>query len=107
MTTRITPMLWFDNQAEEAARFYTSIFKNSKLGNIARYGENMPGRAGSVMVVEFVLDGQAFTALNGGPQFQFTEAISLVVKCQGQQEVDYYWDKLTAGGGAPVHCGWL
>jgi len=105
--TRITPMLWFDNQAEEAARFYTSIFKNSKLGNIARYGENMPGRAGSVMVVEFVLDGQAFTALNGGPQFKFTEAISLVVNCQGQQEVDYYWEQLTAGGGAPVQCGWL
>ena len=105
--TRITPMLWFDNQAEEAASFYISIFKNSKIGNIARYGENMPGPAGSVMVVAFVLDGQAFTALNGGPQFKFTEAISLVVDCKGQQEVDYYWDKLTAGGGAPVQCGWL
>ena len=107
MTTRITPMLWFDNQAEEAANFYISIFKNSKITNTARYGENMPGPAGSVMVVEFELDGQQFTALNGGPQFKFSEAISFVVDCNGQQEVDYYWDKLIAGGGAPQQCGWL
>ncbi len=107
MTTRITPMLWFDNQAEEAANFYVSIFKNSRITNTARYGENMPGPAGSVMVVAFELDGQPFTALNGGPQFKFSEAISFVVDCNGQQELDYYWDKLIAGGGAPQQCGWL
>ena len=107
MTTRITPMLWFDSQAEEAANFYVSIFKNSRITNTARYGENMPGPAGSVMVVAFELDGQPFTALNGGPQFKFSEAISFVVDCNGQQELDYYWDKLIAGGGAPQQCGWL
>jgi predicted 3-demethylubiquinone-9 3-methyltransferase (glyoxalase superfamily) len=105
--TRITPMLWFDHQAEEAAQFYTSIFKNSKIGTISRYGDSGPGPKGSVMVIEFELDGQPFTGLNGGPMFKFTEAISLVVNCEGQSEVDYYWDKLTAGGGAPVQCGWL
>jgi len=105
--TRITPMLWFDHQAEEAAKFYTSVFKNSQITNVARYGDNMPGAAGSVMVVEFELDGQRFTALNGGPHFKFSEAISLVVNCSGQQEVDYYWDALIAGGGAPAQCGWL
>jgi predicted 3-demethylubiquinone-9 3-methyltransferase (glyoxalase superfamily) len=105
--TRITPMLWFDHQAEEAAQFYTSIFKNSKIGTVSRYGDSGPGPKGSVMVIEFELDGQPFTGLNGGPMFKFTEAISLVVNCEGQSEVDYYWDKLTAGGGAPVQCGWL
>jgi predicted 3-demethylubiquinone-9 3-methyltransferase (glyoxalase superfamily) len=105
--TRITPMLWFDTQAEEAAKFYTSIFPNSKIGHVARYGDSGPGAKGSVMVVEFELDGQAFTGLNGGPRFPFTEAISLVVNCSGQKEVDYYWDKLTADGGKPVQCGWL
>ena len=104
---RITPMLWFENQAEEAANFYASIFKNSKVTGISRYGDTGPGPKGSVMVVEFELDGQKFTALNGGPQFKFTEAISLVVNCESQEEVDYYWDKLSGDGGQEVVCGWL
>jgi predicted 3-demethylubiquinone-9 3-methyltransferase (glyoxalase superfamily) len=104
---KITPMLWFDNQAEEAAKFYVSVFKNSKMGSVSRYGEDMPGRKGSVMTVSFEIEGQPFTALNGGPQFKFTEAISLVVNCETQKEIDYYWDKLTAGGGKEVECGWL
>jgi predicted 3-demethylubiquinone-9 3-methyltransferase (glyoxalase superfamily) len=103
---RITPMLWFDHQAEEAARFYASIFPNSKIGAVSRYGESGPGLKGSVMVVAFELDGRPFTALNGGPMFKFTEAISLVVNCADQQEIDRYWDRLTEGG-APVQCGWL
>jgi predicted 3-demethylubiquinone-9 3-methyltransferase (glyoxalase superfamily) len=102
----ITPFLWFDSQAEEAAAFYTSIFPNSKIGKVARYGEAAPRPAGSVMTVEFQLDGQTFVALNGGPIFKFTEAISFVVKCETQQEVDHYWEKLSAGG-AEVQCGWL
>jgi predicted 3-demethylubiquinone-9 3-methyltransferase (glyoxalase superfamily) len=104
---RITPMLWFDKDAEEAAKFYTSIFPNSRITDITRYTEVGPGPAGSVMVVAFELDGQPFTGLNGGPLFPFTEAISLVVNCDGQKEVDYYWDKLTGSGGKPVQCGWL
>jgi predicted 3-demethylubiquinone-9 3-methyltransferase (glyoxalase superfamily) len=104
---KVTPMLWFDTEAEEAAKFYVSVFKNSKMGSISRYGEGMPGRKGSVMTVSFEIEGQAFTALNGGPQFKFTEAISLVVNCETQTEIDYYWDKLTAGGGKEVECGWL
>jgi predicted 3-demethylubiquinone-9 3-methyltransferase (glyoxalase superfamily) len=107
---RITPFLWFDHQAEEAAKFYVSIFKNSKIGRIARYNEAGAKAAerpvGSVMTVEFKLDGQEFVALNGGPIFQFTEAISLVVNCKTQSEVDYYWKKLSAGG-KEVQCGWL
>jgi predicted 3-demethylubiquinone-9 3-methyltransferase (glyoxalase superfamily) len=107
---KITPFLWFDDQAEGAVKFYTSIFKNSKIGKIARYdeaGEKVAGRpAGSVMTVEFELEGQDFIALNGGPQFKFTEAISFVVNCETQAEVDYYWEKLTAGG-EEVQCGWL
>ena len=106
MTTRITPMLWFDNQAEEAAKFYTSIFRNSKIKDISRYGDIGPGPKGTVMVVSFEIDGQPFTALNGGPQFKFTEAVSFVVNCEGQEEVDYYWDRLVEGG-APQQCGWL
>ena len=106
MTTRITPMLWFDNQAEEAAEFYTSIFRNSKIKDISRYGDIGPGPKGTVMVVSFEIDGQPFTALNGGPQFKFTEAVSFVVNCEGQEEVDYYWDRLVEGG-APQQCGWL
>jgi predicted 3-demethylubiquinone-9 3-methyltransferase (glyoxalase superfamily) len=102
----ITPFLWFDNQAEEAAKFYTSIFKNSRIKQVTRYPEGTPGPAGSVMVVSFELNGQEFTALNGGPMFQFTEAISLVVKCEDQKEIDYYWEKLTEGG-KEVQCGWL
>lgn len=103
---KITPFLWFDQQAEEAANFYTSIFPNSKLGKIARYGEAGPGPAGSAMTVEFQLDGQSFVALNGGPHFKFTEAISFFVNCRTQDEVDFYWEKLSAGG-VPVQCGWL
>jgi predicted 3-demethylubiquinone-9 3-methyltransferase (glyoxalase superfamily) len=107
---RITPFLWFNNQAEEAAKFYTSIFKNSRIKNIARYdkaGEKVSGRrAGSVMTVEFQLEGQDFVALNGGPQFKFTEAISFVVNCTTQAEVDKFWNKLSAGG-KKVQCGWL
>ena len=104
---RITPMLWYDNQAEEAANYYASIFKNSKVTNVARYGDAGPGPKGSVMVAEFELDGQKFTALNGGPRFKFTEAISLVVNCENQEEVDYYWEKLSGDGGQEVVCGWL
>jgi len=103
---KITPFLWFDTQAEGAAAFYTSIFPNSKIVKVARYGEGAPRPAGSVMTVQFQLDGQPFVALNGGPQFKFTEAISFVVNCQTQEEVDFYWEKLTAGG-AEVACGWL
>jgi predicted 3-demethylubiquinone-9 3-methyltransferase (glyoxalase superfamily) len=107
---KITPFLWFNDNAEEAVKFYTSIFKNSKIGKIARYdeaGEKVAGRpAGSVMTVEFQLEGQDFIALNGGPQFKFTEAISFVVNCKTQTEVDYFWEKLSAGG-KEVQCGWL
>jgi len=102
----ITPFLWFDNQAEEAANFYVSIFKNSKMGTVRRYGEAGPGPKGSVMTVTFELDGQQFMALNGGPQFKFTPAISLFVKCETQEEVDALWEKLSAGG-EKQRCGWL
>jgi predicted 3-demethylubiquinone-9 3-methyltransferase (glyoxalase superfamily) len=104
---KISPMLWFDGQAEEAAKFYVSVFKNSKIKTITHYGDEPPGRKGQVMTVDFVLDGQEFTALNGGPQFKFTEAISLVINCETQEEIDYYWEKLTADGGEEVQCGWL
>jgi predicted 3-demethylubiquinone-9 3-methyltransferase (glyoxalase superfamily) len=103
---KITPFLWFDNQAEEAANFYVSVFKDSKILSLTRVGDAGPGPKGSVLTVEFELEGQTFTALNGGPQFKFTEAISLVVNCTSQEEVDYYWEKLTDGG-AEVQCGWL
>lgn len=103
---KVTPFLWFDNQAEEAANYYVSIFPNSKVGAISRYGESGPGPKGTVMVAEFQLDGQEFTALNGGPQFKFTEAISFVVNCETQEEVDYYWEKLLQGG-KEQQCGWL
>lgn len=107
---RITPFLWFDGQAEEAVKFYTSIFKDSKIGKITRYdkaGEKASGRpAGSVMTVEFQLEGQDFVALNGGPHFKFTEAISFVVNCKTQAEVDRFWKQLSAGG-QEVQCGWL
>ena len=104
---KITPFLWFDSQAEEAANFYVSIFKNSKVGTISRYGDSGPRPKGSVMTVAFELDGENFTALNGGPIFKFTEAISLVVNCESQEEIDYFWEKLTADGGQEVECGWL
>ena len=107
----ITPFLWFDNQAEEAAKFYASVFKNSKVGRILRYDEmsaKAAGRpAGSVLTVEFEIEGQKFTALNGGPQFKFNESVSFVVNCKTQEEVDYFWEKLTAGGGQESECGWL
>jgi len=107
---KIIPFLWFNHEAEPAARFYTSIFKHSRMGKIARYGqeaERIAGRpAGSVMTVEFRLAGQDFVALNGGPGFKFTEAISFVVHCDIQRELDYFWNKLSAGG-KEVQCGWL
>jgi predicted 3-demethylubiquinone-9 3-methyltransferase (glyoxalase superfamily) len=107
---KITPCLWFDSEAEEAAKLYTSIFKNSKIGRISRYGEagkEIHGReAGSVMTVEFELNGQKFLALNGGPIFKFNEAVSFTVNCESQEEVDYYWEKLSEGG-EEGPCGWL
>jgi len=105
-TQKITTFLWFDNNAEEAVNFYVSIFKNSRILNTTRYGESGPGPKGTVMTIAFQLDGQEFTALNGGPQFKFTEAISLVVHCQTQEEVDYFWEKLSEGG-EKIECGWL
>jgi predicted 3-demethylubiquinone-9 3-methyltransferase (glyoxalase superfamily) len=109
---KVTPCLWFDSEAEDAARFYTGVFKNAKITSITRYGEagrEVHGQpAGKVLVVAFELDGQPFTALNGGPQFKFNEAVSFQVPCQTQEEIDYYWDKLTAGGDARAQqCGWL
>lgn len=110
---KITPFLWFDGDAEDAVKFYTSIFKNSKISRILHYGEEVAkvsesGRlAGSVLTIEFEIDGQKFVALNGGPQFQFNESVSFVVNCESQKEVDYYWEKLTAGGGQESACGWL
>jgi predicted 3-demethylubiquinone-9 3-methyltransferase (glyoxalase superfamily) len=103
---KITPFLWFDHQAEEAAAFYTSIFPNSKVVKVVRYSAAGPGPAGSAMTVKFQLEGQTFVALNGGPHFKFTEAISFVVNCQTQEEVDRYWEKLSAAGGE-VQCGWV
>jgi predicted 3-demethylubiquinone-9 3-methyltransferase (glyoxalase superfamily) len=110
ITQKITPFLWFDDKAEEAAKFYCSIFENSKVGDITRYDEEaakVSGRAkGSVMTAAFQLEGQEFVALNGGPLFKFSEAISFVVNCETQKEVDYFWDKLSAGG-EESRCGWL
>lgn len=103
---KITPFLWFDNNAEEAMDFYVSIFKNAKVLSVSRYGEAGPGPKGTVMTAEFQLDGQEFIALNGGPRFKFTEAISLVVNCESQEEVDHFWEKLSAGG-EKSRCGWL
>lgn len=103
---KITPFLWFDSQAEEAAHFYTSVFKNSKISTVTRYGDAGPGPKGSVQTIAFELEGQKFTALNGGPHFKFTEAISFVVNCETQEEVDQYWNRLTEGG-HEVQCGWL
>ncbi len=109
---KITPCLWFDSNAEEAVNFYTSIFKNSKIGNISRYGEagyEIHGKPpGTVMTIEFELNGQVFTALNGGPMFKFNEAVSFQVNCESQEEVDYYWGKLSEGGDEKAQvCGWL
>lgn len=103
----ITPFLWFDTQAEEAVDFYVSVFPDSAIMSVRRYGEAGPGPAGSVMVIAFKLRGQEFNALNGGPVYQFNPAISFVVDCVTQDEIDHYWDALVSGGGAPVQCGWL
>jgi predicted 3-demethylubiquinone-9 3-methyltransferase (glyoxalase superfamily) len=103
---KITPFLWFDKQAEEAANLYVSVFKNSRVTSINRYGEAGPGPAGTAMTVSFELEGQEFTALNGGPEYKFTEAISFFVNCESQQEVDELWEKLSAGG-EQGPCGWL
>jgi predicted 3-demethylubiquinone-9 3-methyltransferase (glyoxalase superfamily) len=103
---KITPFLWFNNNAEEAVNFYTSVFKNAKVGKIARYGEAGPGPKGSVMTAQFELEGQQFMALNGGPVYKITPAISFVVNCETQEEVDHYWSKLTEGG-KEIQCGWL
>jgi len=105
---KITPFLWFDTQALEAAKLYVSVFKKkSKILSVSRYGDAGPGPKGSVMVVEFELEGQRFEALNGGPVFKHSPAISFYVSCKTQKEVDHYWNKLIAGGGAPSRCGWL
>jgi predicted 3-demethylubiquinone-9 3-methyltransferase (glyoxalase superfamily) len=109
---KITPCLWFDDQAQEAAEFYTAIFRNSKIVTVARYGEaghDVHGKpAGTVMTVAFELEGQAFTALNGGPMFKFNEAVSFQINCETQEDVDYYWNKLSKGGDARAQqCGWL
>ena len=104
---RISPNLWFDNQGLEAAEFYCSIFPNSKITAVTRYGEANPDRVGDVLTVSFELDGQEVVALNGGPIFQFSEAVSLIIDCKDQAEIDYYWDKLTADGGEESMCGWL
>jgi len=106
MPQLITPFLWFDNNAEEAMNFYVSVIKNSKIKKVTRYGEGGPGPAGTVMTAEFELDGQEFVGLNGGPRFKFTEAISFVVNCDTQEEVDYYWERLSEGG-EKSRCGWL
>ena len=106
MKQRIVPNLWFDGNAEQAAEYYTSVFPNSRITSVAHYPENSPGEAGTVMTVEFELDGQRLVGINGGPQFPFTEAISLQIDCADQAEVDHYWERLTDGG-EEVQCGWL
>jgi predicted 3-demethylubiquinone-9 3-methyltransferase (glyoxalase superfamily) len=107
MIQKIKPFLWFDTQAEEAAKYYCSVFKNSKITEVARYPEGGPAPAGSVMIVNFELEGLPFVGLNAGPLFKFTEAISFVVSTENQEETDYYWNKLTADGGQESQCGWL
>jgi predicted 3-demethylubiquinone-9 3-methyltransferase (glyoxalase superfamily) len=104
---KITPFLWFDNNAEEAMNFYVSVFKNAKVGTVTRYGDAGPGPKGAVLTASFELEGQEFVALNGGPRFKFTEAISLVISCGSQEEIDYFWNKLTSEGGQESMCGWL
>jgi predicted 3-demethylubiquinone-9 3-methyltransferase (glyoxalase superfamily) len=103
---KITPFLWYDTQAEEAASFYTSIFKNSRVKSVSRYGDAGPGPKGTAMTVQFELNGQEFIALNAGPKFKFTPAVSFVINCETQEEVDHYWNKLSAGG-RPDQCGWV
>jgi predicted 3-demethylubiquinone-9 3-methyltransferase (glyoxalase superfamily) len=106
MSEKITPNLWFDTEAEDAARFYCSVFKNSRILNISHYNDAVPSKAGMVLTVEWELDGQRFVGINGGPQFKFDEAISFQISCEDQAEVDYYWEKLTDGG-EESQCGWL
>jgi predicted 3-demethylubiquinone-9 3-methyltransferase (glyoxalase superfamily) len=106
LNPKISPFLWFDTQAEDAARLYTSVFKNSSIGAITRYGDAGPGPKGSVMTVSFELEGQPFVALNGGPVFKFTEAVSFAVNCESQEEVDHFWNRLLEGG-QESQCGWL
>ncbi|MDJ1467227.1 VOC family protein [Xanthocytophaga flava] len=105
-TQKIVPFLWFNHEAEEAVNFYASLFKDSKIGTVVRYGEEGAGAKGAVMTIEFQLNGQEFIALNGGPEFKFTEALSLFIKCETQEEVDHLWDKLSEGG-EKSQCGWL
>ena len=107
MMQKITPFLWFNGNAEQAAKFYTSVFRNSKMGEVRCYGDAGPGPKGSVMIASFSIEGVEFTALNAGPQFKFNESISFVVHCKTQEEVDEYWEKLTADGGQESQCGWL
>ncbi|KNE81575.1 MULTISPECIES: VOC family protein [Streptomyces] len=102
-----TTCLWFDGRAEEAAQYYTSVFEDGRIGKTSRYTEAGPGPAGSVVTVDFEINGQKFVALNGGPEFSFTEAISFQITCENQAEVDHYWDRLTEGGGQEVQCGWV
>jgi predicted 3-demethylubiquinone-9 3-methyltransferase (glyoxalase superfamily) len=106
-TDGFTTCLWFDGQAEEAAHYYVSVFENSGIGKVVRHTEAGPGPAGSVLTVDFTANGQKFVALNGGPQFRFTEAVSFQISCADQDEVDHYWTRLTEGGGEPGPCGWL
>lgn len=106
MAQKISPFLWFDGNAEEAANFYVSVFKNSEILEVSQYGDDGPGPAGQVLVVNFTLDGQDFKALNGGPMYKFTEAVSFMIDCADQSEVDYFWDKLSEGG-EESQCGWL
>src|SRR5687768_5778687 len=107
MQTKITPNLWFDTEAEEAAEFYVSVFKNSRVVNKTHYTDAGPREAGMVMTVDFELNGQRFTGINGGPDFKFDEAVSFLIECDDQEEVDYFWDKLTEGGGSEGPCGWV
>ena len=107
MSQKITPNLWFDMNAEEAANFYVDLFDDGRILNVARYPEGSPGPDGEVMTVEWELNGQKFVGINGGPQFQFSEAVSFMISCKDQEEVDYYWDRLTADGGKEGQCGWL
>ena len=104
---KITPFLWFDTNAEEAVDFYLSVFKEGKINRVLRYTEAGPGPAGTVLTIGFEINGQEFTAINGGPTFKFTEAVSFAISCETQEEIDYYWEKLIECGGAPSQCGWL
>jgi len=104
---KIVPNLWFDTEAEEAANFYVSVFEDARVLEVSHYGEAGPGEAGSVMTVEWELEGQRFIGINGGPRFKFDEAVSFQIECEDQDEVDYYWEKLIEGGGKPSQCGWL